>query len=316
MNDVKREWFDADYYKVLGVDQGAEQSEITKAYRKLARKYHPDANPGDARAEEKFKEISSAYDVLGDTDRRKQYDQVKRMGPLGGAMGGGGGFGGFGGGAPGGGFEGVDLGDLLGSVIGGGLFGGGAPGQARPRAQKGADQKASLAMSFDEAMHGVTTELTVSSSSGSPRVIKVKIPAGVETGQKIRLKGKGAPGSGGGPAGDLMVEVRVASHHRFGRSGPNLTLDVPVTFAEAALGADITVPTYDGSTKTLRIPPGTGNGTKLRVRGGGVETSKMTGDLIVTVEVHVPAELTDEQRSALESFASLATSDPRGHLED
>lgn len=232
----------------------------------------------------------------------------------------GGGFSGFPGGQGGANFEGVDLGDLLGSVFGSGLFGAGGPGgpggaQARPRPQKGSDQKTSLSLSFDEAVHGVTTDVMITSSSGSPRNIKVRIPAGVEPGQKIRLKGKGGPGAAGGPAGDLLVEVRVEPHARFGRSGPNLTLDVPVTMAEAALGADIRVPTFDGSHKTLRIPAGTTSGSKLRVRDGGIATGKLTGDLIVIVEVVVPQDLTDEQRQALEAYAQLRPSGVREHLE-
>lgn len=311
MNDVKREWFDTDYYKVLGVPESADQSEITKAYRKLARQLHPDANPGDSAAEERFKEVSVAYDVLGDEDRRKQYDQVRRMGPLGGAFGGQGGPGGFSGGQ--GGFDlndMGDLGDILGSVLGGGLFGGGGGGRPAPR-QRGADQEATLRIGFREAVDGVETKLDVTDRTGS-RPIRIRVPAGVETGKKIRLKGKGAPGRNGGPPGDLIVRLDVAADDVFGRKGKNLTIDVPVTFVEAAMGADIDVPTLGGGTKTLRIPAGTSSGRKFRIKGEGV--TALNGDLLVQIEVHVPAALPDEARKHLEAYAALMTETPRAHL--
>lgn len=309
-NDVKREWFDTDYYKVLGVPESADQTEITKAYRKLARQLHPDANPGDSAAEERFKEVSVAYDVLGDEDRRKQYDQVRRMGPLGGAFGGQG-AGGFPGG--GGGFDlndMGDLGDILGSVLGGGLFGGGGGGRAAPR-QRGADQEAKLRISFREAIDGVDTKVDVTDRTGS-RPIRIRVPAGVESGKKIRLKGKGAPGHNGGPPGDLIVRLDVATDDVFGRKGKHLTIVVPVTFAEAAMGADIDVPTLTGETKTLRIPAGTSSGRKFRIKGEGV--AALSGDLLVQIEVHVPAALPDEARKHLEAYAALMTETPRAHL--
>lgn len=312
MTDVKREWFDTDYYSVLGVGQSASQEEITKAYRALARKLHPDANPGDAAAEEKFKEVSSAYDVLGDEDRRRQYDQVRRMGPvggMGGGFGGGAGPGGFGGG-----FEGVgDLSDLLGSVLGGGLFGN-AGGQRQAPGRRGADQEARLSLSFEESVRGVTTEVMVG-GRGQARKIKVRVPAGVEAGQKIRLKGRGAPGSGGAPDGDLFVIIAVESHELFDRDGPHLTLELPLTFAEAALGADVSVPTWSGDRKTLRIPPGTQPGRKFRIRGEGVRTDKLTGDLLVSVSIAVPTSLSDAQRAALEAFGDASSDSPRPHLD-
>ena len=308
MNDAKREWFDTDYYKVLGVPEGASQQEITKAYRQLARKYHPDTNPGDTAAEERFKEISTAYDVVGDEDRRKQYDEVRRMGPLGGAFGGGGAPGGFGG------FnvDGADLSDLLGSMFGGGgggLFGQGA---GRPRqARRGHDQEASLAITFDEAVHGSLTPITLTDTNGS-RTMKVRVPVGVEDGQRIRLRGKGGPGD---PPGDLYVTIKVGDHPIFGRDGSKLTLDLPVTFAEAALGADIEVPTYEGDPLTVRIPAGTQHGRKLRVKGGGARTSAKNDDLLVTVHVVVPSKLSKSQQQALEAFAALSEDSPRRHLE-
>jgi molecular chaperone DnaJ len=371
----QREWFDVDYYKVLGVPETATAKEITRAYRKLARQYHPDANPNDPSAEERFKEISSAYDVIGDEAKRKEYDEVRRMGPMGG-FGPGGAGGGFG--APGGGFtfEG-DIGDLLGGLFrrGGGRGGPGRTGGPR----RGDDLEAELHLSFEDAVHGVTTSVHLTSDAPcsnchgtgarpgtSPRVcptcggrgvlddnqgmfsfsqpcptcagrgqviddpcpvchgtgaerrrreVKVRVPAGVTDGARIRLKGRGGPGRNGGPQGDLYVVVHVAPHERFGIDGRNLTLRVPVTFPEAALGADIRVPTLDGEGVTLRIPPGTNPGRTFRVKGRGVATSKGTGDLLVTVDLAVPRKLSKEERHALEAYAGLQSESPRAHLE-
>lgn len=308
MNDVKREWFEKDFYATLGVDKTATAKEITSAYRKLARQYHPDANPDDASAEERFKEISAAYDVLGDDDRRRQYDQTRRLGPMGG---GGNPFGGFQ-------MDGADLGDLLGGLFNaagsGGLFGGAGgrgPG-ATMRNRAGADQEAQLTLTFDEALEGITTEFEVAAPGHATRTMKMRIPSGVEDGQRIRLRGKGAPGS---PPGDLIVTVSVGEHRHFARSGANLTLDLPVTFAEAALGADVKVPTHSGESVTLRIPAGTQSGRTFRVKGHGATTTKKTGDLLVTVEVAVPAKLSPKQRTALQAFADLSDQSPRDHLE-
>lgn len=302
--DVKREWFDKDYYAVLGVSKTATEKEITKAYRKLARKYHPDANPDDDAAEERFKEISTAYDVVGDEDRRKQYDQVRQMGPMGGAFSGGG-NGGFGSSSFGGfeGFEGMDISDLLGSMMGG--------GRGQPRQRKGQDQEAKITISFDEAVRGTTTSLTLTSASGQ-RPLKVRIPAGVKQGQRIRLRGKGGPGQ---PPGDLYVIVTVGAHPLFGRKGKHLTLEVPVTFAEATLGADISVPKYGGDRVTVRIPPGTQHGRTLRVRDAGAGGTDDPGDLLVTVRVAVPSSLSPKQQKALEAFADLDAESPRAHLD-
>ena len=300
--EIKREWFENDYYAVLGVAESATNEEITKAYRKLARKYHPDANPGDASAEERFKEISAAYDVVGDESTRPDYDQARRMGPLGGGFGG-----------PGGGgyeFNVEDLGDLsglLGQMFGGG-FGSQGPRQARQR--PGRDQEARLVISFDEAVRGTTTSISLSDGSGN-RSMKVRIPSGVVDGQRIRLRGKGGPGS---PPGDLYVIVSVPEHPVFGRNGKRLTLDVPVTIDEAALGADVDVPTYGGDSVTVRIPPGTQHGRTLRVRGAGVPHDDGDGDLLVTVQVAIPKNLSKKQREALEAFAELSDESPRRHL--
>jgi molecular chaperone DnaJ len=368
---AQREWFEKDYYRVLGVSETATAKEITKAYRQLARDSHPDTHPGDAAAEERFKEVSAAYDVLGDETRRKEYDEVRRLGgdPFGGAGGGRGGFS-FNVGADG-------LGDVLGQMFGRGRRGGGASASGGP--QRGADIEATLTLDFADAARGITTTLYLTSEaqcstcSGSgakpgtqprvcsqcggrgvvddnqgffsfsspcracagrgvtiehpcptcfgvgtekrPREVQARIPAGVSDGQKIRLKGRGAPGRNGGPAGDLTVECHVTPHRLFGRDGDHLTVRVPVTFAEAALGSEIDVPTLDGTPVRLRLKPGTPSGSRHRVRGKGIVTPKAEGDLIVTVEVQVPSELNDAQRAALEAFAAATSESPRDRLE-
>ena len=376
---AQREWFEKDYYKVLGVSADSSAKEITKAYRKLARQLHPDANPDDPSAEERFKEVAAAYDVLGDEAKRTEYDQVRTMGPMGG-------FGGPGGpGGPGGGFgsgttfSSDDLGGLFGNLFGGGGRrgpGGGAAGGVGPR--RGNDLEAELTMGFTDAFTGLTTTIQLTSEvacpvcagsgsrPGSPpqtcsscggrgvnednqgffsfsspcvqcggrgsivvdpctqcsgagavrrtRDVKVRIPAGVSDGQQIRLKGRGGPGSNGGPPGDLYVLVHVTPDPLFGRRGRNITLTVPVTFAEAALGATVSVPTPLGSKVTIKVPPGTPSGKVMRVKGHGVETAKGTGDLLVTIDVDVPTTLTDEQRAAVEAFAAATDDSPRRHL--
>jgi molecular chaperone DnaJ len=374
---AQREWFDKDYYQVLGVAADASQKDITKAYRKLARELHPDKKPGDAAAEERFKEVSAAYDVLGDETKRGEYDEVRRLGPM---------AGGFPGGGPGGfsfnvgDVQGADLGDLLGQVFGRGRGGTGGRAGSGVGPQRGADVTAQLTLDFEDAVRGITTTLHLTSDAqcstchgsgakpgtapercpicggrgvvddnqgmfsfsspcrncqgrGSiirepcptcrgagierrPREVRARIPAGVSDGQTIRLKGRGAPGRNGGPAGDLFVEINVHPHERFGRSGNNLTVTLPITFAEAALGADIDVPTLDGTPVTLRLRPGTASGSRHRVKGKGMSVASKregttTGDLIVTVEVDVPSQLTDEQRAAVEQLAAATTVNPR-----
>jgi molecular chaperone DnaJ len=376
-----KDFLEKDYYKVLGVGKTASADEIKKSYRKLARKYHPDANKGDSGAEERFKEISEAYNVLSDDKRRKEYDDARSLFGGGVRMPGSGGGGGgynfdlgdlFGGGTSGGG-TGGRLGDLL-----GGVFGGGRSSQQRPR--RGADVETEASLSFGDAIDGATVSLhlagegsckacmgtgakagtvprvcptcegtgqgsrnlgnfafsepcktcrgrglvvddpcPVCSGSGramSTRTIQARIPAGVGDGQRIKLKGKGAPGERGGPAGDLYVRVHVSSHPVFGRSGHNLTVTVPVTFPEAALGAEIKVPAHRGMPVSIRIPPGTANGSTFRVRGKGVRRSDSTvGDLLVTVDVQVPRNVDGEAREALEAFRkTTAGDDPRGEL--
>jgi molecular chaperone DnaJ len=360
---AQREWFEKDYYKELGVADTASAKEITKAYRKLARELHPDKNPGNPVAEERFKAVSAAYDVLGDETKRAEYDEVRRLGPMGG--GGPGGPGGFT-------FNMDDanasgLGDLLGQMFGRRTNRGGTgPASAGPR--RGADIEAELTLDFVDAARGMTTTLHLTSDaqcstchgsgarpgttpklcpqcggrgviddnqgmfsfstpcrrcggagtviedpcptcSGSgverrPREVQARIPAGVSDGQTIRLKGRGAPGRNGGPAGDLLVQLHVAPHPRFGRSGNDLTVRVPVSFTDAALGGEVAVPTLDGPSVKLRIKPGTQPGSRHRVRGKGIAAKKSTGDLIVTVDVVVPTQLSDAEREAIERLAA------------
>jgi molecular chaperone DnaJ len=380
-----KDYIEKDYYKSLGVAKDASQAEIKKVYRKLARELHPDKNPGDAKAEARFKEVSEAYDVLSDPAKRKEYDEARSLFGSGGF----GGFGGFGGGA---GRQqrtnvNFDMSDLF-SGSGGssgnitdlfdGLFGpsAGRSGTTRGRRgpTRGQDATAEVSLGFEDAVRGVTMPLRLSgpatcktcaglgskpgtaprrcancggsgfvsrnqgafgfsepcvecrgsgqiidepcpdcSGTGATvqtRTINVRIPAGVRDGARVRLAGKGTPGTQGAPAGDLYVTVHVEPHKLFGRSGDDLTLTVPITFAEAALGTTLRVPTLDGSV-ALKIAPGTPSGRTLRVRGRGVSRRGGTGDLLVTVEVAVPTHLDDAGRQALEQFAATQPDDPR-----
>ena len=314
---ASQDWFDKDFYGVLGVAKDVPEAELKKVYRKLARKYHPDSNPGDAAAEAKFKEISEAYAVLSDPQERAEYDQLRAMGS--GARftsGGQGGFedvfgGMFGGGGRSGynqaGFE-----DLLGGMFGSGRFGttsGGYRGFGGPT--PGADITATTTLDFRTAIHGDTVTLQLPGGKAT----KVKIPAGVRDGQKIKLRGKGQPSPDGGEAGDLVLTVSVRPHPVFERDGLNLRVDVPVTFGEAALGATIEVPTLDGDPVRLRVAPGTPSGRVLRVKGRGVASAKATGDLLATVHVAVPSHLSGEAKKKLEEFAeALPAENPREEL--
>lgn len=380
------DWATKDFYKVLGVSKDATAEDIKKAYRKLARANHPDSKPGDTAAEDRFKQIAEAYDVIGDPAKRKQYDELRTYG---------GGFGPFTTGRPGGqGGQPFDVGDFLGGHAGGGgfsdifgtMFGGGGAGRTRQSApRRGADIETDATISFTDAVEGVTVSLRLSSDAPCPdcsgtgarsgtvprvcpecdgvgmhaasvggaftmnetcpscrgrglvvddpcptchgsgrgmssRTIQARIPAGVKDGQRIRLRGKGASGERGGPAGDLFVNVKVSPHPLFGRKGDNLTLTVPISFDEAALGSEIKVPTLDGAPVTVKIPPGTPNGRTFRVRGRGVQRTSgpsagHRGDLLVTVEVHVPAVLDEKARQAVLAYREAsAGGDLRANL--
>ncbi|WP_420034377.1 molecular chaperone DnaJ [Streptomyces sp. cg28] len=374
-----KDFIEKDYYKVLGVPKDATDAEIKKAYRKLARENHPDANKGNPKAEDRFKEISEANDVLGDPKKRKEYDEARALFAGGGFRPGGAGGGGtfnfdlgdlFGGGAQGGPAGGGAQGGFGGGIgdVFGGLFNrGGAGTGTRTQPRRGQDIESEVTLSFTEAVDGATVPLRMSSQApckacsgtgdknGTPRVcptcvgtgqvsrgggggfsltdpcvdckgrgliaetpcevckgsgrakssrtMQVRIPAGVSDGQRIRLRGKGAPGERGGPAGDLYVVVHVDKHPVFDRKGDNLTVTVPVTFTEATLGGEVKVPTLGGPAVTLKLPAGTPNGRTMRARGkGAVRKDGTRGDLLVTVEVAVPKDLSDDARSALESF--------------
>jgi molecular chaperone DnaJ len=386
------DWANKDFYKVLGVAKDASSADIKKAYRKLARDNHPDSHPGNQAAEERFKAIAEAYDVVGDPAKRKQYDELRS---------GLGGFGPFnaGGGA---GTPPFDFNDVFGgggrtttagnggfSDLFGGMFGGGGARTTRTQTagRRGADIETEATIGFADSIEGVTVSLRLTSDAPCPdcsgtgaragtlprvcpdcegvgmraasvggaftmnetcptcrgrglvvddpcptchgsgrgmsnRTISARIPAGVKDGQRIRLRGKGAAGERGGPAGDLFVTVKVADHPLFGRKGDNLTLTVPVSFDEAALGAEIKVPTLGGAPVTLKIPPGTPNGRSFRVRGRGVKRTSgpsagSTGDLLVTVEVQVPAVLDEKARAAVQAYRdATAGSDLRANLFD
>ena len=298
---AQREWFEKDYYAVLGVSSTASPKEITKAYRKLARSHHPDAKGGN---EERFKEVSAAYDVLGDDAKREEYDEARRIGPSA--------TGGFASGADGFNVHFDDFDDLSGMF--GNLFG---RGQRGPVPMRGVDQETRIHLGFRDAIDGVTTNVMLGGAAdGERRQVKVRIPAGVDNGQRIRLSGKGGAGRNGGPNGDLYVVVEVAPDSMFGRNGKHLTLLIPVTFPEAALGSEIKIPTYDHSTVTLKIPPGTKSGTTFRVKGRGVATTKSTGDLLVTLEIAVPAELSPKERAAIEALSEVTDWSPRNEPQE
>jgi molecular chaperone DnaJ len=332
---ASQDWFEKDFYATLGVPHDADAAAIKKKYRKLARDLHPDHNVGNAKAEERFKEIGEAYAVLSDPEQRREYDAVRAMSHGGArfAPGGGGGFEdifeGFGG--PGGGGQRVRFGtggpgqpnleDILGQMFGGGgagagaggAFGGGYPGgfgsTAGPRA--GADVSATTRIGFRDAVEGSTVTLQ------SPDLgrITARIPPGVKDGQKIKLRGKGRKGDPGASAGDLILTVSVDKHPVFGREGDNLTIDLPVTFAEAALGATVAVPTLDGASVKVKVAAGTPSGRVLRLRGRGVKRGDKAGDLLARIQVAVPQRLTDEAREAIEKMAEAeAGHDPRAEL--
>ncbi|MCM3922867.1 molecular chaperone DnaJ [Frankia sp. AiPs1] len=384
-----RELVEKDYYAALGVPKDASAADIKKAYRKLARELHPDKNPGDAKAEARFKEVSEAYDVLSDESRRREYDEARALFAAGGRPGGvgggrAGGYSGFG--APGTGYGGgsnVNFEDLLGGSGGGlggffDMFQRSSPGRG-PR--RGGDIEAEVTVSFEKSLTGLeasvrlpgaatcttcegsgarpgTTPRTcptcrglgvVSRSQGGfalsepcrdclgkgtmidhpcpdcrgsgrrEREQRIRIPPGVSDGQRLRVRGRGTPGERGGPAGDLEVTVHVLRHPVFDREGNNLTITLPVTITEAALGASVRVPTLDGAPLTVKVPAGTSSGRRLRARGRGVPAAGGGhGDLIVTLEVTVPkpADLSPRARTALLEFAQAHPEDPRALLTE
>ena len=371
--NASRDWIEKDYYAVLGVARNASQADIKKTYRKLAQKHHPDSNKGDPAAAERFKEISAAYDVLGDAEKRKEYDRVRDMASSGFRVGGGG---------PGGvrfedlGFDGGNLGDLFGDLFaGGGGFGGQT---AAGRTRRGADLAAEVEVPFEEALEGTTVSLQISGnapcgtcggsgarpgttpktcgecggsgsvsvnqgffsmarpctrcggrgvviedpcptcagsgSTSATRTLKAKIPAGVEDGARIRLAGRGEAGPLGSPPGDLYLTVRVRPHKLFRRTGADLALELPVTFPEAALGAQVKVPTMNGPV-TLKVPAGTRSGRTFRIRGKGAERrGGGKGDLLVTVNVEVPSRVSKQERELLEQLREVSGDSPRDGL--
>ena len=329
----EQEWFSKDFYKVLGVDMKADKKAITKAYRKLARQWHPDQNPGDTAAETKFKEIGEASAVLSNDEERKRYDAIRAMAGGGarfsagsggaggfedlfGAFGGAGGSFGGGGhnvrfqasGMPGGGagFEDILSGLFGGAAGGGSRFGGesyGSPFNARasrgaPTPEKGGTVRAKLSISLRQALNGATLTIKV---GGSP--IKVRIPAGIKDGQKVRVKGHGKPGLHGGPTGDLEVAVTVKPHPVYSREGNDLVVTLPVTVSEAILGTVVDVPMIDGGTAAVKVPAGSSSGAEIRVRGKGVSTSRVSGDLIARVAIQVPEKPNRELKRLAKEMA-------------
>jgi curved DNA-binding protein len=300
-----------DFYEVLGVSRSASADEIRKAYKKLARKFHPDVKPADADAEKKFSEITEAYDVLSDEEKRRTYDQFGHAAK--GAAGNP--FQGFGGG--GGGAGGFDLDDILGGMFGGGRggspFGGGRRGAARP--QKGQDARAEVTVPFTVAVDGGEHTVTLQQGDKTER-LTVKIPAGIDEGQNVRLSGQGNPGMNGGPAGDLIVTVHVAPHPWFRRDGQNLIVEVPITPVEAALGAKVDVPTLSEGPVVLTIPPGTSSGARLRLRGKGVKSHRTgeRGDQMIMIKIVTPKHLSPEARELYEQLAKLTPQEPREGL--
>ena len=382
----RNDWATKDFYAVLGVGKDATADDIKKAYRKLARANHPDSNPGDSRdaqaKHDKFKAVAEAYDVVGDADKRKKYDEFRSLAGTGGFSGG---F--TRGGSRQGGFDINDLlreqsggsgfGDMFGDLFGG--AGGAGGGRQRPqqaRARKGADLETTSTIGFVDALEGVTISLRLTSdeacdtckgTGGKPgtrphicrecegagyvvagvggafsmnetcptchgrqlvyddpcpscqgsgrgtsaRTVQARLPAGVRDGQKIRLRGKGAPGESGGPAGDLLVKVVVSRHPVFARKDDNLTIEVPVSFDEAALGADVKIPTLGGAPVTLKVPPGTPAGRTFRIKGKGARKKDgSAGDLLASIEVVVPASLSQDARQALEAYRLATMSTP------
>lgn len=317
---ASQDWVEKDFYAILGVSKEATAEEIKKSYRKLARQYHPDKNPGDEAAEQRFKDISEAHSVLSDPEQRQQYDAIRAMGS--GAR--------FSAGAPGSGTAGFE--DIFGGLFGdrfsgapgtgGGRFGGGADfsdlfggvgdrfGSRFGSSPKGADRTAKTTISFKGAVRGTTVGLREANGN----VIDVRIPPGIKEGQKVRVKGKGQQGPGG--TGDLLVEVSIQPHPFFERDGDNIRIHLPVTFDEAALGATVEVPTVHGEKVRIKVPAGTSSGRVLRLKGHGIRRKNSQGDMLVVVDIHVPKELNDDALAAVKAYAeATAGTDPRKDLE-
>jgi DnaJ-class molecular chaperone len=311
-----------DFYNTLGVSRTASAEEIRKAHKKLSRKYHPDVNK-DQGASQKFKEVQEAFDVLGDETKRKQYDQFGTTFPGGFPGGAAGGPRGqtFHWGAPGGGGGAgpIDLGDLFGGQgvdlesLFGGAFGGGKG--AKRRRSAGENFEAEVEVPFQLAVNGGKYEISIQRDAKVER-LSVKIPAGVDNGSIVRLSGQGHPGTGGGPAGDLLVRIRVAPHPYFRREGSDLLVDVPVTFTEAALGAKVEVPTLSEGKVVLTVPAGTSSGAKLRLRGKGVVdiNTKKPGDQYVVIKIVPPQNVNVRARELLQELADSAPQSPRAGL--
>ena len=295
---ASQDWIEKDFYKILGVTKGVSDADLKKAYRKLAKDNHPDLHPGDQAAESRFKDISEAYDVLSDVTERKEYDAVR-------AMGGGARFQAGGRGGQGGGFE-----DVFSNFFGGGGFPSGGFGGGGFAPQRGQDLTTSSSVDFIDSIHGTNIKLTV---SGKP--LTLKVPAGIQDGQKLKLKGKGQPSPNGGQAGDLVVTIKVRPHPVFTRDGDNVRVVVPVTFAEAVLGAVISVPVLGGEPVKLKVAPGTPNGRTLRVKGKGVQHESHQGDLLASVDILVPNRISKKAEEALRAFDNeIPVEDPRATL--
>lgn len=322
-----------DYYKILGVERSASSADLQKAYRKLARKYHPDLNPDDNSAKQKFKEIQTAYDVLNDAKKREMYDRygadfdkINPGGPgggFGGGPGGGQAWSGAGGEGPGfdfsqmfgggGGGAGIDLGELFGAFGRGGGGGASAGGGRRSRAKpKGDDVESDVHVPFKTMIVGGEIPLRLRRSDGTTEELSVKIPAGIEEGKKIRLRGRGEQGPGG--AGDLYVRVHAEAHPYFHRRGDNLHVKLPITLGEAARGGKIDVPTPNGVV-SLRVPAGASSGMKLRIKGHGVALAdKPAGDLFVELQVALPSKYSDDELKAIDEIEAKHKLEPRKDL--
>ena len=292
-----------DPYEVLGVPRTATADQIREAHRKLAKKFHPDLNK-TPEAATTFKEVQEAYDLLSDEAKRRRYDQFGHAGAGGGGPGFGGGGPGFGGAAPWGNVDPSTFEEIFGSFMGGG--GRGGPGRRGPSA--GGDLESEITVDFMTAATGGVRHVSVQDGTDTVS-LDVRIPAGIETGGTLRVRGKGSPGMGGGPAGDLVLQVRVAPHPWFRREGLDIVVDVPISIAECALGTTVQVPLLEG-TASLRVPPGTGSGKRLRLKGKGVQAKTGAGDLYAVLRVEAPKTLSDEDRAALERMKSTE-GDPR-----